>query len=559
MHEEAPFQRERVARLEDYLAAVRSHPILVVCLPLIAALLVFSLASSRSDTFEGTASVALGPSPIGSINANLERPVEEKEAEILQSNDVAEAVVADLGTGQPGASFLRDLTVQFVPGSNVLKLRYESSEPASAAQVVNGFAAAYVAQREAEADDFYASQIAVLDDQISVVAIEVADLDAFLLELNTQRLTEISLGAEGQGDLEGITALVTDTRVSRADRQRVLSGLEDDQRDLTLKSRSRQVTAEVLQESPIPSTPLGVSTNLLTVGGFLLGLVSAIAVAFLWERLDTKAKSSMEISAVLGTSILGEVPRFARGRTANGSLVMVTSKSSNRLHFAREGYRRLRSVIQFSAMNRDDGGFVVALTSSHPGEGKSVTSANLAISLAQAGRVVIIVSADMRRPTIESLFDLPFKDVGLSTALAGSVESFDLLDSGVERLYVLPAGPLPANPAELLASGALENIIAQLRQSADFVIIDTPPLLSVADALTIGSEVDGTVIVVDAEATDSVDLAQARSELERAGVEILGAVMNRVRRRRSLSLRRNHYAYSSAPASANKVNESASH
>jgi len=187
-----------------------------------------------------------------------------------------------------------------------------------------------------------------------------------------------------------------------------------------------------------------------------------------------------------------------------------------------EAYRTLGTNIQYLASRQSLK--VIMVTSALGGDGKTTTSANLAVALAQAGKRVILVSADLRRPRIHQFFGLP-NDVGLSDALADSISASKVTrDAGIRTLRVINAGPIPNDPAALLGSQQTGDFIRGLRQVSDFVVIDTPPVLAVADASILAPLVDGTVFVMDAGRSSRSALAQARDQLENAGGNIIGAV-----------------------------------
>jgi capsular exopolysaccharide synthesis family protein len=172
------------------------------------------------------------------------------------------------------------------------------------------------------------------------------------------------------------------------------------------------------------------------------------------------------------------------------------------------------------------------ITSALPGEGKSTTSANLAIAMAQTGRRVVLVDADLRRPTLHRVFDLP-NATGLSTLFVMDNPSLAglLRPTPIETLQLLPSGPLPPNPVELMASDRMTQIITLLTADADIVIFDSPPLLSVADSVTLAARLDGVVLVVDAGRTRSGVLARAAELLNQAQAHVWGVVLNRVKAR----------------------------
>jgi protein-tyrosine kinase len=197
-----------------------------------------------------------------------------------------------------------------------------------------------------------------------------------------------------------------------------------------------------------------------------------------------------------------------------------------------EAYRTLRTNIQFSSVDNPIRSLLV--TSSSPGEGKSTTTANLAVVLAQTGQRVIVVDTDLRRPVLHKVFGIP-NNIGLTTALlAGeSLSQEDYLQpTEIDTLSVLTSGPIPPNPSELLGSHRMQHLIEVLAQAADIVIFDSPPVLAVTDAVVLGRQVDGVLVVADAGNTREHALAQAVAELQKTGANVLGVALNRLDTRR---------------------------
>jgi capsular exopolysaccharide synthesis family protein len=189
-----------------------------------------------------------------------------------------------------------------------------------------------------------------------------------------------------------------------------------------------------------------------------------------------------------------------------------------------EVYRTLRTSVLFASAQR--GLKTLMVTSPTAGEGKTTTASNLAVVLSDAGKRVILVSSDLRKPRIHRFFGLS-NEKGLSTVLAGEVKPWEAMaDPGRGHLRVLTSGPVPAHPAELLQSEAMGELIEELREVADFVILDTAPVLLVADALAIAPLADGVLLVVDAENTHRGAVIQAREQLEQVGAPMIGAVLN---------------------------------
>jgi capsular exopolysaccharide synthesis family protein len=273
--------------------------------------------------------------------------------------------------------------------------------------------------------------------------------------------------------------------------------------------------------------------------GAALGLILAAGIVALFEYLDDTVKTPEDVWQVVGAAPLGLIARFASGR---GQLISGMDNRSQAI----ESYRMLRTNVDFTP-GRDTAKSLL-VTSSKRGEGKSTTAANLALALAQTGRHVVLIDADMRNPTLHQLFDTD-NAMGLAVILHSRdaiVDPAQDLQLVADNLKLLPSGPIPQNPAELLASRRLQYVIEQLRRDADFIIVDSPPILEVTDASSVATGVDGTILVAEAYRTRRRDLRQALQTLSQVNATVLGMVLNKMR------VPRNHspLLYSSGPFEA---------
>jgi non-specific protein-tyrosine kinase len=191
---------------------------------------------------------------------------------------------------------------------------------------------------------------------------------------------------------------------------------------------------------------------------------------------------------------------------------------------AAEAYRALRTNLTFAALDKPIETLVV--TSAAPGEGKSTTLANLAVTMAQGERRTILVDADLRRPSLHEIFGIS-NSRGLTTMFVESeaLQNPPLVETAVGNLHLIPTGPLPPNPADLLGSRRMEEVIAGLRTRADIVLLDAPPVVAVTDAAVLGTKVDGVLLVVSAGRTRRDHAQRARELLERVHVRVVGAVL----------------------------------
>jgi succinoglycan biosynthesis transport protein ExoP len=288
---------------------------------------------------------------------------------------------------------------------------------------------------------------------------------------------------------------------------------------------SRPGDVSIVEAATAPSVPVKPHVLLNTVMAAAIGLLLAAGAALLIEYLDDTVKSPEDLEAN-GLASLGAVARFQRPKAPQENLV---AGSGSQRHFS-EAYRVLRTNVQFSTIDRP--GQTLLVTSANPGEGKTTTAANLALVMAQAGKKVVLVDSDLRRPSVHRLFGLS-NEQGLTNLLLSTQSNVDgyAQRTRFDNLAVVTSGPLPPNPSELLASRRLDSIVENLKTQADVVVFDSPPILAVTDATILASKVDGTMLVIDSGKTRSQALQRAKDALVRSKTHLLGAVLNKLKRR----------------------------
>ncbi len=527
--------------LEEYLKAIQARKLLVLLAALIGLGLAYLYTNSRVANYSASSRVLVAPSPIRAPNPESPpAPNLETEREVLKSESLADEVVRAVAGVDNARQVLGELKVQFRNTSTVLTLTYTHEDPVVAAAVVNGFASSYTAQRVDQTNDIYQGQLSSVDDAIATITDQVAAIDSQLVSV------------EGKLNRADPTDLATG-EILRADRNRIsnersqltseLLRQNSGRSALLQKQRGRSIAAKVLELADPPSSPNGFGERILWAIGLIFGVTAGVVVAFIADRLDTTAREESDVELAVGGSVLGSVPPFGYGnRDGASSLVMLSENRSTRIQRAQESFRRLRTSIQYLSNSSNIASFM--FTSSRPAEGKSTISSNLAVALAQSGKSTILVSADMRRPTIETTFGIR-NESGLSNYLGHTGEEFPpVISIGITNLAFIPSGPLPPNPGELLESQRFRELIVQLEATYDFVIVDTPPVLSAADAAAAATSVGGVVVVVDSRRTDTQTLLQVRSDLERAGARIVGSLLNKDRKKSTrFWSRRDRYAY----------------
>ncbi len=301
--------------------------------------------------------------------------------------------------------------------------------------------------------------------------------------------------------------------------------IDDNSREL-----GRPGTVSVAEEATTPSRPAkpNVKMNVLLAG--MLGLIVAGGLGVGLEYLDDTVKTSEDLER-LGLTSIGRVEKF-RSKLKSGRGRRPVAAPATAL----EDYRDLRTNLHFVDLESSIKTLVV--TSAGPGEGKSTTAANLARVLAQAGDKVILVDADLRLPSLHQIMGTP-NSFGLTGLLLSDSDNpwNGLVATDIPELMVLPSGPLPPNPSELLTSKRMAKLIESLQGRADYVIFDTPPLSTVTDAGILAGSVDGVLLVVEVSRTRSSNLKQAMRSLLNVRARVVGAVMNKT------APLRGHYRY----------------
>ena len=294
------------------------------------------------------------------------------------------------------------------------------------------------------------------------------------------------------------------------------------------------VSLGITEQASVPKHPVSPNKLLDLAAGLLGGLLLAAALVALREALDTTIKTNDDLAELTSLPVLGSIP-FDKN-AAQRRVAMDTASTSVRA----EAFRKLRANLQFAQV--DDTPKVIVVTSPVPGEGKTTTSVNLALSLADAGLRTCLVDADLRRPSVAPTFGL-VEGAGLTTVLIGQARVEDVTQQAGGRLAVLTSGAVPPNPTELLSCGRMADVLRELAETYDVVIVDSAPLLPVADTIGLAPLADGVLLVVRASKTGRDQIRDAAESLSRTGVRILGAVFSM-----STASKNKAYGYGYAPA-----------
>ena len=474
---------------------------MVLLAPIIAMLVAAGLSSLQKPIYQSVGSMIVNvnqnDSVFGSNSQSFTQPVRKLQTEILllQGNAVYEKVRANLGlTGYPpGVAALASDT------ADLIQVAVSSGDPRTAAILVDAYMAAYTSVK-------LEASVARFDARIREIQLQIADAQAQIDAID-----------------EKIGSSSAPTNLQAADERRALvarqASFQETLGQLQVDAALQTGGAEVVQAGFVPSEPVKPTLIKTMILALITGLGLGVGGAFALDALDGSIRRPEDLEKLDRAMVL---LASSRALTTPDQRPVSLSQPDNA---AVESYRSLRTNVQFLGIDRELK--VIQFTSSVAGEGKTTTAANLAVVLAQTGADVVLVDADLRRPRIDKVFAIDG-----AGGLTNSLLSTDYLLNTTQladHLWVMPAGPLPPNPSEILSSRRMVEIITALRQRFDFVIVDSPPVLLVSDPLAVSRQVDGVIMVVEAGKTSAAQANKAIADLEQVGAPLLGVVLNRVK------------------------------
>jgi polysaccharide biosynthesis transport protein len=474
--------------LSDYLRVLRRRWWLVLLVTLAVPAAAYYFSTKQEKLYTASAEVLVSnqsplPTSLGgnqSTNDGLDAARNlDTLARVAEVRTVASRTLQSLGvTSITPATLLRETTVSADPNSDILTFQVTSRDPALAVSLANTYANQFIHYR---------------------TSLQTAVIDNALVGLSA-RIKALKHTLSGRSPHSQSVTL-----------RQQLDVLLTNEQDLQ-SARALQGGNMLVVQSATSARQTQPKTMRNVALGALLGLVLGLGLAFLTNALDNRARSAEEVAAALGMALLARVPEPPRKLRRQNRLAMLNDKPGQ----AGEAYRKLRTNFDFA--NLTASARTVLVTSAVEKEGKSTTVANLAIAMARGGKRVILIDLDLRRPILARFFSVEGRP-GITEAVLGRVSLGQALVKvslpGISErdqpssngkvaagapgwLQVLPAGIVPPDPAEFVGTRGLAEILLQLRELADVVLIDTPPILPVSDTMTLSSEVDGIVLIARA-------------------------------------------------------------
>jgi capsular exopolysaccharide synthesis family protein len=429
------------------------------------------------------------------------------------------ASYADIGNREPmkdktmqalGLSFLPDTLVRALPNSSLIEIDVTDTDPKRAQVVANELANQLILSGPGSADPNDLGRQTFVNDQLNTLQAQIDETIAGIQKLQ-QQLGSLNSASQ-----------IADTQAQLTAQQSKLNALQANYASLLATSQKGATNAlSLIEPAALPTIPIGPQKRVTVALASGIGLALATLAAYGMEALDDTLSSDDDINHFINAPILAHIGEMSQNRA--GSIYV----ADHPLSMAAEAFRSLRTNIGFAGVDRPLK--TLLITSATPGDGKTLVASNLAVMMAKGGKRVILLDADLRKPDIHKLFSLS-NSKGLSDVFLGSLNVENAINAWEEdNLGVITAGTPAPNPAELISSARMDNILASLQERADVVILDSAPFL-VADAWVLAAKVDAVLLVVRPGHTHRRAVRTMMEQINRSGARVVGVASNRIRR-----------------------------
>jgi non-specific protein-tyrosine kinase len=483
---------------------------------------VYLISKQMTPIYQATTTVLINEAPATKTTDYTAIVTSERlaqtYAQLMSKQPVLERVISELQLQLTPAQLKERIFIQPVNDTTLIEVRAEDADPEQAALITNSVVAEFSKQNRELQASRYAATKKSLEEQLDRLNESIQKIETDLLSLGDSR--------DNQVERDRLEA-------NQAQNRQTYTYLLQSYEQVRLVEA--QSTSNIVQVEPatIPGAPIRPRTFINTVVAAMIGFLLAIGVILLVEALDDTLKGPDEVTSQLGLPVLGIIPKH---EITEGAPITITYPRSP----VTEAFRTLRTNIQYASVDKRIHSLLV--TSPSPAEGKSTVAVNLSVVLAQNERTTVVLDADLRRPRVHHVLGIP-NIKGLSNLfVSNDLELGDFFQStAIDKLRVITAGDVPPNPSELLGSEKMQVILGALKDQAEFVVIDSPPVMAVTDSAVLAPKVDGVILVVKPGETQLAIANKTVEMLRRGDVHLLGVVMNEVNLRHSRYYYKGYY------------------
>lgn len=501
---------------------------LLLVVTILGAVMGFVAGRFKTPTYEASTTILIYQAPGALPDAeqvSQGQRVADTYAELLQQRPIMAQLVQNLSLDVDPDLLKRRVHVAQVGNTNLLKLTVTDEDPQLAADVANEIVQVFIAQNVEAQSERYTESLDNLQAQMDQVQTDIKSSEADLDALASQEATLTPQQAQERAQLQTLIAQYRNTYAILLDRY--------EQVRMTQTHATDRIS---IVEEALPGKAVGSSSSVLILEGALIGLVLAVGMGLLLEYFSDVVKAKEDVERATSVSVLGMIGVIPSKEEPGDTLVTLNASESA----SAEAYRLLGISLEHAISQSPVRTLVV--TSCTPLEGKTTTTANLAVALARSGWRVIAVDMDLRRPSLHQVFRQPNKG-GVSAALQQPGNVAEYLVPVAENLYLMPSGSPSSDASSKLHLPRMVELLEELKAQADIVLIDTPPVMVVADPVIVARLADAVLLVVRSSMTKTSVLRQVVEILEKSGIVLLGAVLNRVKARRDGSYYYYDYSY----------------
>ena len=506
--------------IRNYLAVLLHSAWLLALITILFGVFTYIVSARTTPVYEAKTTVLINEAPSSFSNEYTAILTSERLArtysELLTKGPFLDGVIERLSLEVDREDLADIIDVQLVRDTQLIEVRVENTSPTLAAFIADTLVDEFITQNQELQASRYADSKASLEAQLTEVDTQIQE--------TSSALTALDDDLENQPERDRLSTNLAQYRQTYAG---LLQSYEE------IRVAEAQTTSNIVQVDPatVAEDPVRPRTLLNTILAAMVGFMIAVGVVFMREALDDTVKGPDDITTRLGLPVLGLIAR-AQPNGEAGPITAAQPRSP-----VSEAFRTLRTNIQFASVDKPLRTLLVS--SPTPEDGKTTVSSNLGVVLSQAGQQVVMIDADLRRPRLHERMGVSNR-TGLSNLFVQETITLDGIarETQADGLRVIPTGPLPPNPAELVSSQKMNDILAALNEEWDMVVIDSPPVMAATDAAVLASRVDGVLLVVKPGSTKLGACEQTVEQLRRSGANVLGVVLNDVPLRRS---RYNYY------------------